>query len=117
MSDPNLLIGQEDYWAGYNASIEKLNNDPSVVEFDRLCWHVFGNSEEGKKLLKYFEDRIIFPSIPGQGTPDYQQKCMYYEGYKESIRQLIYATRNYPIRKEAEDKKKIDAASKGEQPK
>lgn len=107
MTDFNKLPGQENYWAGYEESINKLKNDPNLIEFDKLCFLVFGISENGKQLLEYFKDRIIFPSIPGQADNNFDKRCMYYEGYKEAFRQLIHATNNYKIRKEAEEQKII----------
>lgn len=114
MDNTELLMGQEDYWAGYQASIDKLKNDPNVVEFDKLCFYVFGLSEEGKTLLDYFKNNILMASIPAKLDSNYDKACIYYEGYREAFRQLIHGTKNYQIRKEAEDKKKIQKAAEGE---
>jgi len=107
MTDRKLIPGQEDYWAGYEESINKLKDDPNVVEFDKLCFEVFGMSAAGKKLIEHFKEKIIFPSIPGQADSNFDKRCIYYEGYKEAFRQLIYATQNYRTRKEAEDQRTI----------
>lgn len=107
MTERKLIPGQEDYWAGYEQSIEKMANDPAALEFDKLCFEVFGTTAQGKKLLEYFKERIIMPSIPGQLDMYYDKRCIYYEGYKEAFRQLMHATNNYLIRREAEDKKII----------
>lgn len=113
MDNKELLMGQEDYWAGYQASIDKMRNDPTAIEFDKLCFHVFGITEDGKKLLEIFKEQMIFPSVPTKGYGDMGNACIYYEGYKEAFRQLIHATRNYVIRKQAEDEKAIKKASEG----
>lgn len=105
--DNKLLVGQEDYWKGYNEGIQKLKNNPELIEFDRLCFMVFGASEDGEKLLNYFKEKILFPSIPGSADNNFDKRCIYYEGYKEGFRQLIHAVNNYKIRKEAEDNKEI----------
>ncbi len=107
----HLLEGQEDYWAGYQASIDSLKNDPEHVAFDELCFHVFALNEEGKKLMKYFEDHILLASVPTRLDANFDKACVYYEGYREAFRQLRYAAINYKKRKEAEDNKKIKAAS------
>lgn len=113
MSEREMLMGQEDYWAGYQASIDKLKNDPSFIEFDKLCFHVFGVTEEGKRILKYFQDNILMASIPAKLDANYDKACIYYEGYREAFRQLIHGTKNYIQRKEAEDKKAVQKAAEG----
>lgn len=102
--DDKLLVGQEDYWKGYRESAANMKQDPNIIQFDKLCYHVFGMSDDGKALLNYFKEHMLFPSIPGSNTPHFDKMCMYYEGYREAFRQLIHASANYVLRKEAEAK-------------
>ena len=104
--DYKSLPGQEDYWDGYTASINKLKNNPDVVEFDRLCFEVFNKTEAGALLLSQLTERYLIPSTPSRGE-NYAHSCIYYEGFRDCIRLLIQSTKGYKSRKEAEDKKKI----------
>jgi len=106
------VLGQEDYFKGYQDQINKLKDDPGRVEFDRLCYEVFGKSEAGKKLLEYVQTNIISAAVPAKMDSAYGVACSYYEGYREGFRQLVHATKSYPIRVEAEQKRKAEGLSK-----
>lgn len=106
-----ILPGQEEYWAGYQASIEKAKNDPRIIEFDKLCFEVFGKTEAGKKLLEELRDRYIMASTPGRDMNTYDKSCIYFEGFRDCIRLLMQSTRSYQERREAEDQKAIKQAS------
>lgn len=90
--------------SGYQDSINKLAENKDIIEFDKLCFHVFCMNEDGKKLLELFRERFIMPSIPGVSNPNYEKICVYYEGYKEAFRQLIMSCNSYQERKEHENK-------------
>ncbi len=106
MNDKTLLPGQEDYWAGYQESIDKLRNDPETISFDQLCFEVF-NSKEGKKLLEYFESNIVMGAVPSKIDNNFDKSCIYYEGYRQGFRQIIHAVKNYQLRKEAQQAKLV----------
>jgi len=105
--DYKSLPGQEDYWDGYTSSINKLKNNPDIVEFDRLCFEVFSKTEAGAKILSELTERYIIPSTPAKDMTSYSTNCVYYEGFRDCIRLLIQSTKGYSRRKEAEDAKKI----------
>ena|SRR6266568_9498163 len=111
----NLLVGQEDYWQGYRTSFEDSKRDPNYIELDKLCFEVFGKTEDGKKLLEYFKEFMINPSTPASKIMDFDHCCIYYEGYREGFRQLINLTKAYVTRKEAEGERAVKEATKGVQ--
>lgn len=108
----DLLPGQEDFWQGYQTSIDKSKEDPRLIEFDRLCFEVFEKTEAGKKLLEYLIETIVMPGTPSRDTQAFPMTCVYYEGQRDCIRLLRQSTRSYRERKEAEDKRIIEKASK-----
>jgi len=109
MTEKNPFLEPENYFEGYNKSIESMKNHPSVVELDRLCYQVFNTSDEGKKLIEVFKERFLLPSIPAQLNKGFETTCVYYEGYREAFRQIIQSVRNYQERMEHEAKSASDA--------
>lgn len=100
----NDLPGQDNYFRGYQESIDSMGKDgKEPFEYDRLCYEVF-NSDSGKELLAYFKDSIIAGSVPAKLGEHYQVSCIYYEGYREAFRQIIAAVKQYPIRREAQER-------------
>ena len=104
------VLGQEDYFKGYQDSVDQLRKKGGHVEFDKMCFEVFGNSEAGKKLLDYLAEKVVMASVPNQMGNGYGSACIYYEGYREGYRQLIHAVKSYPERREAEEKAKLRGA-------
>jgi hypothetical protein len=109
----NLLVGQEDYWEGYRTNFDANKKQADYIELDKLCFEVFGKTEDGKKLLEYFKEFMILPSTPASKIMNYDHCCIYYEGYREAYRQLIQLTKSYVIKKEAESDKALKDAAKG----
>jgi hypothetical protein len=102
----NQLPGQDDYFRGYQDSIDGMSKDgKEPFEYDRLSYEVF-NSESGSKLLAFYKDSIITGSVPAKLGADYETACVYYEGYREAFRQIVAAVAQYPIRREAQERGK-----------
>jgi len=101
------LLGQEDYFKGYQESIDAQREEVGEqLEYDRLCYEAL-NTEAGKKLIEYFQNKIVMASVPAVMGAGYREACVYYEGYREGFRQIIHGFKSYPIRREAEEKAKL----------
>lgn len=101
------IPGQEDYFQGYQDSINANAEKGDKFEYDRLCYEVFHGSEAGEKLLKYFKDSIVMAATPAKMDNSYEKACVYYEGYREGFRQILFGVKSYPERREAEEKAKL----------
>jgi hypothetical protein len=44
------ILGQEDYFKGYQDNIDKMREEGEHFEFDKKCYEVFKASEACKKL-------------------------------------------------------------------
>ena len=89
LESDNPLIQPEDYFKGYQDSIDKLKNDPAVVAFDKLCYEVFEGSEVGKKFLEFAKERFILHSQITRGNPTYQLDVIWQEGFRDAYRMII----------------------------
>ncbi len=104
MSNDNPLLQPENYYEGYNDSIKQNSTQSESIELDKLCFHVFGMSEDGLKLMQILKDRFIYCSTPCSLNANFETSAVYYEGYREAFRQLIAAVENYKMRMEYEAK-------------
>jgi hypothetical protein len=101
--EDNPFIKPENFFEQYNEQIEELRKNPNYIEMDRLCYEVFGRTEEGKRLLALLQERYVVPGTPSSpSVQNYAMTCVYYEGFRDAYRQLIHATKSYQLRKEAE---------------
>lgn len=83
-------FNEENYFDGYNESIEKLKNAPEAIELDKLCYAVFESTPEGKLLMKLFDDRFLIPSMVRShpAAENFAESCIYFEGFKEAFRMI-----------------------------
>lgn len=88
---PNPLLQQEDYYAGYKKNIDAMRNDPSVIEWDKLCFELFTQNEQGKKFMELVKEKWIIPALARPGTATYQIDVLWGEGFKDFPRMLIMA--------------------------
>lgn len=102
----NPYIQPHDYFKGYNESIEKLKNDPTRIEMDKLCYALFHEHELGKKFMELVEERYLMPALAQVGTPDYATRCIWAEGFKEAFRLLKNSVKQHKqrIKSEADNK-------------
>ena len=87
MSETNPYIEPENYYAGYQESIDKMKEKPDVVEFDKLCHMVF-HSPDGKALMKEIDKRFLMPALSSPANPNYANLVVFMEGFKEAFRTL-----------------------------
>ena len=97
----NPFLEQENYFKGYNESIEKLKNDPRVVEFDKFCYEVFESYELGRKFLEFAKDRFIVNSQIQRGTSSYPTDAIWQEGFRDAYRIIINSVNSHKQRIEA----------------
>lgn len=100
----NPLLEQEDYWKGYQKSIDNLKNNPQVIAFDKLCYELFEHQEVGREFLKMIKERYLYPSLVSKGNPTYQIDVLWQEGFKDAWRAVISAVMSHKQRIKAEMK-------------
>jgi hypothetical protein len=94
----NPFLQAEDYFSGYQKSIENLKNDPKLIEFDKLCFELFERNEQGKRFLQLITERYLIPSLAKPGTATYQLDVLWGEGFKEFGRMLLTSVRAHQQR-------------------
>lgn len=102
MTEKNPLIEPYDYLKGYGPSLEKLKNNPAAVEFDKLCFEVFENTDAGKKLMELILERYLIPSLVHGDNKNYSDACVWAEGFKAAFRVLRNSALSHSQRIKAE---------------
>lgn len=92
---PNPYLQQEDYFAGYKKHIEALRNDPSLIEFDKLCYELFETNQQGKRFIELITERYLIPALAKPGTATYQIDIIWSEGFKDFGRMLTMAVKTH----------------------
>ena len=85
----NPLLEPEDYFKGYQKSIDELKNQPEVVQFDKLCYEVFEATEVGKKFLEFAKERFFIYSQVNRNDPNYPTMCTWQEGFRDAYRMIL----------------------------
>jgi hypothetical protein len=101
MSEKNPFLEPENYYEGYQQSIETLRNKPEAIELDKLCYYVF-STEDGKKFLQEVTERFLIPGFIHPQAPNMEQAAIYYEGFKEAFRMIRNCIRSHEQRIQAE---------------
>jgi hypothetical protein len=100
----NPLIEPEDFFSGYNKSIQDHKNNPKVIEFDKLCYELFEHQEVGRHFMKLIEERYLIPSMVSKGNPTYQIDVLWQEGFKDAFRLIRTSVMSHQQRILAETK-------------
>lgn len=87
----NPFLEPENYFEGYQKSIDNLKNNPEVIAFDKLCYEIFEHQEVGRKFLEMVKERYLLPSLVSKGNPTYQVDVLWQEGFKDAWRAIISA--------------------------
>src|SRR5215469_14524277 len=93
----NPLIEPENYYEGYKKSIEELKNNPKLLEFDKLCYQIFENTDAGKKFIELIKERYLIPAIVGR-SQNYQVDVLWQEGFKDFPRMIINCVNSHKQR-------------------
>ncbi len=99
--EENPYLKPENYYAGYQESIENLKNKPEALEMDKLCYFVF-STEEGKRLMAEIVERFLLPGFIHPSGQNIQHAAIYYEGFKEGFRMLRNCVKSHEQRIAAE---------------
>lgn len=102
MIEENPYLKPENYYAGYQESIEGLKNKPEALEMDKLCYFVF-STEEGRRLMSEIVDRFLMPGFIHPNAPNIEYAAIYYEGFKEGFRMLRNCIKSHEQRIAAEN--------------
>lgn len=94
----NPFLEQENYFDGYNESIQKLKNNPEVIALDKLCYEIFEHQEAGRKFIEMVKERWLIPSLISKGNPTYQIDALWQEGYKDAWRAIISSINSHKQR-------------------
>src|SRR5690349_8804877 len=92
--EDNPLLKPEDFFAGYNKSMEDFKNRPELVAFDKLCHELF-TSEAGKKWMEYVEENYLIAPIVDRNAPNFHNMALWSEGFKDFPRMLRGAVRSH----------------------
>jgi hypothetical protein len=98
----NPILEQEDYFKQYKESIDKMRNDPTVIEFDKLTYELFKMNEQGKRWMEIITQRYLIPALAKPGTATYQLDIMWAEGFKDFPRMILMAIQAHDQKIQAE---------------
>lgn len=98
MDERNPLLEQENFFQGYQKSIEELKNNPQLIEFDRLCFELFDRNEQGRRFIELVTERYLIPGLAAKGTATYQLDIIWGEGFKDFIRHIISSVKSHQQR-------------------
>ena len=84
----NPFIKGTDYYADLNENIAKLKNNPSALDFERLCYDIFVQTELGKKFITECENKFLMPALCHMGTATFQIDVIWVDGFKAFVRML-----------------------------
>jgi len=101
-NNPYINNNPNEYFAGYNESIDKNKNHPETVTFDKLCHAVFTQTDDGRQLLKMIEERFIMPGLIDPANSNYKTGVVYYDGFKAAFRTLTNSVKFHNQRIERE---------------
>lgn len=99
MTEHNPHIEPQNYYENYTTAESQQAGTP----LDELCWNVF-NTTDGKKLLEIIKEKFLIAPTPGPVDEKYPHMCVFYEGYREALRQIIGSVQSYQARKDHEAK-------------
>jgi hypothetical protein len=85
----NPFIEPEDYYKQLNENVDKLKNDPRIIEFDKICFELFEMNEYGRKFTQHIHDNFLIPALVQKGAPTYQLDLMWADGFKDFARMLL----------------------------
>lgn len=94
----NPLLEQENYFEGYQKSVEALKNDPKLLEFDKLCYELFENQEAGRRFIELVKDRYLLAPSTLPGSPTASNEAMWGEGVRYAFLLLINAVKSHKQR-------------------
>lgn len=98
----NPFILPFNYTKDYHVAQPDEKSEKKHVDFEKLCFELFEANPKGKKLQAIIKSRFLMAPAPGQIGKNYEQSCIYYEGFKEAYRYLLNCVESYKQRKQYE---------------
>lgn len=89
IDENNPYLKQENYFEGYQKSIDQLKNNPQIIKFDKLCYEVFEANEVGKEFIKFAKERFLINSQIVRGNPNFQLDVIWQEGFRDAYRMIL----------------------------
>jgi hypothetical protein len=103
LGENNPLLQEENYYEGYQKSIDSLKNNPEIVQFDKLCHLVF-STPDGQHLLEEIKKRYLIPALADPMASNYSNMVIYTEGFKNAFRTIMHCVLSHDQRIKAETK-------------
>ena len=91
----NSILEPEDYFKQYKENINRMKNDPHVIEFDKLVYELFKLNEQGRRFMDIITKRYLIPALAKPGTATYQLDVMWAEGFKDFARMILMAIQSH----------------------
>jgi hypothetical protein len=85
--EDNPLLKPENFFEGYQKSIDEMKNHPEIIMFDKLTYEVF-ITEIGKKWLELVTERFLIPSLVNRDTKNYKELVIWADGFKDFARMI-----------------------------
>ena|ERR1700739_2390542 len=101
--EDNPFIKPENFFEGYNQSIEDFKNRPELVSFDKICHDLF-TSDVGKKFMEYVHENFLIPPMADRYGRNFKEMIIWGEGFKDAFRTLKMHVRSHAQRIQAEGK-------------
>lgn len=79
---------EENFAEGYERSIDELKGHPEQIMLDKLCYLVFIENENGKKLLEELYNRYVLAPLAAPGSATFREECVYSHGFSNAFRLL-----------------------------
>lgn len=108
MTEKNPFLEPENFFEGYQDSINNLKNNPDSVELEKLAYFVF-STEDGQKFLEEVTERFVIPGFVNPSMPNAGESALYYEGFKEAFRMIRNCIRSHEQRIKAESIKTAES--------
>lgn len=96
--EKNPLLEPENYFKGYDKSVESLKNDPKLLEFDKLCYELFENQEAGRRFIELVTDRYLLAPSTLPGSPSASNEAMWGEGLRYAFLLLRNSVKSHKQR-------------------
>lgn len=84
----NPILQQENYFDGYQKSIDDFKNHPEQIEFDRICYELF-TSDLGKRFMDIIKDRYLIPALVNREAKNYNDMVIWADGFKDFPRMIL----------------------------
>lgn len=100
----NPLLEPENYFKGYQKSVDALKNNPELLEFDKLSYELFEHQEAGRRWLEHVTERYLLAPAGLPGSPTFPNEAMWGEGVRYAFLLIRNAIKSHKQRIQAGNK-------------